>query len=328
MIRNRLIGLMCVYATALGMAAGAAPPDLASFPDVSPNSSLESAPRSGGKAHASVLTAHSAYGRALLSHDADTLAALYLDDALSLPDQQPALFGKPQIRSWYAQLQSRRRVTAYEPKVREVFDFGDTLVESGDFTIGWSLANGQAETAEGKYLHVWAKAPDGTLRLKADVRNWMQPPADSRAFFVDLPVAAPPPLPETKLGSELKLLNERNAAGVRTHDLEARLSFYDDDTILMPHNTTPKIGMKEIRPYLTAYVENGRGATFDKVAVWTQAYQELGGRYGLEYYKFHVDWRAGNDAGTVTGGGIRLWRRALNGELKMLREIGTHDYRP
>jgi ketosteroid isomerase-like protein len=130
------------------------------------------------------------------------------------------------------------------------------------------------------------------------------------------------------LAAELKVLNERNAAGVQNHDLTMRLSFYADDTLLMPRNSVAKVGMAEIRPYLTAYVENGRGATFDAVRVWTEDCQDLGSGYALEYFRFQVDWRSRDKAGTVSGGGVRLWRRGPDGELKMLREIGTHDYRP
>jgi len=323
----RLItGCICVFGAALSTAAEAA--SLISFPVVYFPPSMEGLQQSGEEVRSSVAATHQAYGRALLSGDLNALMALYVDDARSLPDQQPALYGKAQIRAWNGAIHSRRRVTAYNPDIREVFDFGQTLVETGGFAIGWTLANGQSEAANGKYLHVWERQADGTLRLKADVRNWLTAPADDRAFFVDMPRNLRPPPAQTPLTAELTVLNDRNAAAVKGHDLETRLSFYAEDTILMPRSTTPKVGIGEIRPYLTAYVANGRGATYDTVRVWTDDCQDLGSGYALEYFKFQVDWRSGESKGTVGGGGVRLWRRAQDGELKMLREVGTHDFRP
>ncbi|WKL57358.1 DUF4440 domain-containing protein [Asticcacaulis sp. ZE23SCel15] len=323
-----LTGWICVFGAALSTAAMPAPATLTSFPVVLSPASLESQQRSGDDVRSSVAASHQTYGRALLSDDQNALMALYLDAARSLPDQQPALYGKAQIKAWNGAIHSRRRVTVYEPNIREVFDFGQTLVETGGFTIGWKLANGQSEAAEGKYLHIWERQADGTLRLKADVRNWLTAPADHQAFFVDMPKTVRPSPAQTALTTELTALNNRNAAAVKGHDLETRLSFYADDTILMPHSTTPKVGIREIRPYLTTYVANGSGATFDAVKVWTDDCQDLGSGYALEYFKFQVDWRSGESKGTVSGGGVRLWRRAPDGELKMLREIGTHDFHP
>jgi ketosteroid isomerase-like protein len=189
-----LIGLVCVYSAAHGMTAVAAPPHSVPIPVTYPIVPGEPE-QSGGHVRNLVSEAHQIYGRAL-SGKADALAALYLDDARSFPDQQPALRGNTDILAWYAAMRGRRKVIAYEPKIREIFDFSDTLVETGGFSIGWKLANGQTETADGKYLHVWARQTDGTLRLKADVRNWLTAPADNRAFYVDLPKTEQPTSPQ------------------------------------------------------------------------------------------------------------------------------------
>ncbi|WP_148294036.1 hypothetical protein [Azospirillum sp. B4] len=322
-MRRWLIGSICFSVQGFGMSAVAATPDTLAQPAISRPSSL--AAQTSGQGYEQAVSAHLTLRRALLSQNTE---APYLENALSMNDAQPTLYGKSQIQVWQAMIRARRQITTYQPKVREVFDFGQTLIETGDFNIAWRMANGQTETALGKYLLVWEEQADGGLRLKAEVRNWVAPPVDESAFFVELAAGTPSSPPDTALAAELKSLNERNAAGVKNHDLAMRLSFYANDTLLMPRNSTAKIGMAEIRPYLMAYVENGRGATFDEVRVWTEDCQDLGSGYALEYFRFQVDWRAGDKAGGVSGSGVRLWRRGPDGELKTLREIGTHDYRP
>ncbi|ESQ91517.1 hypothetical protein ABAC460_05910 [Asticcacaulis sp. AC460] len=320
MNRRGLIGALCVWAAYPAMSfSGEALPDGASLRVLMPpNTSWEGAHPSGG----AVLRAHGELARAMTANDTSRILELYRDDARSLPDGQPRLIGKDQIRTWQKEVTKRRRVTAYKPVVREVFDFGDTVMEFGGFSIAW-----ETDAAEGKYLHVWGREPDGSLRLKSDVRNWTAPLKKPEDFFVAMPEAQAPAMADSVLSRELAALNAGNAEGVREHDLEKRLSFYTDDAVIMPHSMAAKTGMAEIRPFLTEYVNNGRGATFDKVEVWNEGFEDLGNGYVLEYFRFHVDWRAGTAGGTVTGGGIRLWRREADGGLKMLREIGTHDYR-
>ncbi|EGF91469.1 hypothetical protein ABI_28860 [Asticcacaulis biprosthecium C19] len=321
MNRRDLIGTMCVLAVCPGISfSGEVLPDGTPLRVLTPpNTSWEGAHPSGGV----VKAAHGELAQALIVNDTSRLLELYRDDARSLPDQQPRLLGRGQIEAWHRSVQTRRRVTAYVPQIREVFDFGDTLLEYGGFTITWEAAG----PAEGKYLHVWGRDSDGSLRLKADVRNWTAPLKGAEDFFVAMQVAEAPPVADSALARELAALNAGNADGIKQHDLERRLSFYADDAVIMPHSVKARTGMAEIRPFLTDYVNNGRGATFDKVEVWNEGFEDLGHGYVLEYFKFHVDWRAGGNGGTVTGGGIRLWRRDADGRLKMLREIGTHDYR-
>ena len=127
------------------------------------------------------------------------------------------------------------------------------------------------------------------------------------------------------MGEFLRAHNDRDAEAVRTKDVEAKLVDYTDDAIFMPFAETPKRGMAEIRPYLTAYTAAGTGATFRDVRVWTLAFENLGA-WVIEYPKFRVEWTAGGQSGTVMGGGIRLWQRQAGGSLKLHRQIGTHDH--
>lgn len=274
-----------------------------------------------------VTAAHGRLGAAMIAGDADALAALYLPDAISMPEYQPALYGRTRIAAYQRAMSVRRRVTGYVPVAAEVIDLGKgVLVETGLFTIAWRLSGGGIEEERGKYVNVWSTGPDGALKLKADVRGYLRPLADPSSFVVALPAQAPPASPAGgPLAARLDALNRANARAVQDHDVAAQLALYADDGMFMPFANTPRAGIAELRPFLTAYVNAGRGATFDSVRVWNTGFEDFGG-YVLEYGKFRVAWRAGGSSGVTRGGGLRLWRRGADGALTMLRQIGTHDH--
>jgi ketosteroid isomerase-like protein len=273
-----------------------------------------------------VNAAHGKLRETILADDADARAALYRADALSMPEYQPVLQGTRQIGAYHRAMRERRQVTNYVPVVSEVFDLGNTLVEIGTFRIRWS---DRIDEERGKYAHVWAVERDGSLRLKADTWGYFRPLADPAGFFTAIPEPSSSPIPlaagDRAMGDFLRAHNDRDAEAVRTKDVEAKLVDYTDDAIFMPFAETPKRGMAEIRPYLTAYTAAGSGATFRDVRVWTLAFENHGA-WVIEYPKFRVEWTAGGQSGTVTGGGIRLWQRQAGGSLKLHRQIGTHDY--
>jgi ketosteroid isomerase-like protein/enterochelin esterase-like enzyme len=273
-----------------------------------------------------VTAAHGRLGAAMIAGDADVLAALYLPDAISMPEYQPALYGNARIATYQRAMLARRRVTDYVPVTKEVIDLGrGVLVETGSFTIAWTLAGGTVEEERGKYVNVWSPGPDGALKLKADVRGYFRPLPDPAAFVVAIPAEAPPIVPASALAARLDAANRANARAVQDHDVAPQLALYADDAVFMPFANTPRTGMAELRPFLTAYVNAGRGVTFDSVRVWNTGFEDFGG-YVLEYGKFSVAWRAGGSSGVTQGGGLRLWRQGADGSLRMLRQIGTHDH--
>lgn len=276
-----------------------------------------------------VTAAHGELRAAMLANDPEARAGIYRADAMSMPDYQPALYGSAQILAYHRAMRARRRVLDYVPVAREVFDLGGTALEIGSFTVTWAVANGAVEEERGKFVNVWSVEPDGALRLKADVWGYLRPLPDPAAFFVAMPEGGnrAPGGPATVggLAEVLKARNDRNAIAVQTYDAEAKIAEYADDAVIMPFADTSKTGIGEIRPYLTAYTDAGRGATFDSVRVWNVGFEDFG-RYVLEYPKFRVDWRTENAAGVVKGGGLRLWRRRADGSLELLRQIGTHDH--
>lgn len=280
-----------------------------------------------GDAADPVAAAETALAAAFVTGDAAAIAGFYLPAARSCVDAQPALRGRAAILAYRQRmLQSRRaRDLVFSPMGR--VDLGETSVTYGTWVEQRLWADGAAERIEGNYIHVWRGA--GKPRLLADVMGYAarraRPDQDHVAELVAEDAGVSPSGGDPAVAAELAALNARIARGVATHDAEARLSVYANDAVIMPFAERPLSTMARIAPYLRAYVANGSGATF-QVKVYNDGFEVLPGHV-LEYSRFRVDWRAGQDGGVVSGGGLRLWRREADGALRMRLEGGAHDYR-
>jgi ketosteroid isomerase-like protein len=267
---------------------------------------------------------------AWLNGDVERRMVHYTADSISNPDYQPRLFGLDAIARYYRVLASRQRVGAHAFRTTEILPLGEeNVLELGRFELAYTLlADGASHRHQGRYAHLWRREPDGSLKLKAEVWGYFErienPASHSLGEREAAGRAAPPgdPVVEAELGR----LNVLDAEAVKTHDAAAKIARYADDAIYMPYADTPKVGIDEIRAHLVRYTEQGRGVTFESVRVWNEGFEALD-RYVVEYPKFEVRWRNGQDSGIVSGGGLRLWRRQADGSLKMFRQIATHDHR-
>jgi ketosteroid isomerase-like protein len=267
---------------------------------------------------------------AWLSGDVDRRMLHYAADSISNPDYQPRLYGPGSIARYYRVLASRHRVIAHTRRTTEILPLDDgSVLETGRFELTRApRAEGVSHSHQGRYAHLWRRQPEGALKLKAEVWGYferIENPASYSLGEREVSGRAAPsgdPAVEAELGK----LNMLDAEAVKAHDAAAKIARYADDAIYMPYADTPKVGIDEIRAHFVRYTEQGRGATFESVRVWNEGFEVLGG-YVVEYPKFEVRWRSGQDSGITSGGGLRLWRREADGSLKMLRQIATHDYR-
>lgn len=263
--------------------------------------------------------AQSRLSDAIRNNDVAGRMALYLRGARSLQEYQPALYGADAIKAYHHALLSRKSVTDYRAAPADVIDLGGAAVETGTFDITWQ--DGQREA--GKYLILWSFKSE-TPRIVADAWGYLRPLSEPQVFFVDLPSGQPPATSANlEIKRQLDDLNQRNAEAVRRKDAETQIGFYTEDAVFMPFADTPKSGIAAIAAHLRRYVENGGGATFDTVEVWNEGFEVFPGHI-VEYARFRVHWRTTDASGVVTGGGIRLWKRMSDGQLKLHRQIGTH----
>jgi ketosteroid isomerase-like protein len=260
--------------------------------------------------------------------DVSRLLTHFAPDSVIMPEHQQRLFGTEQGEAYYRSLFSRLDITRYAAETQDILAVPEGALEWGTLALDYApMAGGAAHTAEGKYMHLWRRQPNGTLKLKAEIWGFLAPLGEAAShWLVDAPAAAPPATGgDPALRAELEALNAAASEAVASHST-SRIDEYAQDAVYLPFADRPQVGLAAIRAHLVPYIEAGRGATFDRVRIWNDGFEESGG-YVVEYSNFEVQWRAGEASGVTSGNGLRLLRREEDCSLKLLRQAGTH-HRP
>jgi uncharacterized protein (TIGR02246 family) len=118
----------------------------------------------------------SKYQTAYNAGDAAGVAALFTDDAVSLPDHHAALQGKAAIQQYLQEIFSQFSVTmTITPADTEIV--GTFAHEHGSFVIKVTpKTGGETVTDDGKYLVVFERGADGTWKIHHDMDNSNRPP--------------------------------------------------------------------------------------------------------------------------------------------------------
>jgi ketosteroid isomerase-like protein len=254
--------------------------------------------------------------------DVPARLAHYAADSLTMVDYQRPLYGPSQAKLYYAMLGEREKLTGFTQTPAEYLALEGDVLERGTFRAGFA---GGAPAREGRYMHLWRRQADGSWRLKVELWGYASRTEDPAPYRLGRPlptgIAAQPGDPG--LGAELERIHAAEARAVQTHDI-SRIDSFAPDAVFVPYADSAKVGIAVIRPYMTDYIVQGRGATFDSVRTWNLGFEQRGA-YVIEYPKFEVVWRSGANSGTVSGGGLRIWRREPDCSLKTIRQMGTHD---
>lgn len=135
-----------------------------------------------GDIKAKIAAINAMASKAMIAGDVDTMLKYYTDDVIHMPNYEPMLRGKEA----YAKKQREvfaagLKVHSTKSNILEVWVEGDMVVEVGTYEITLTLPGASTEVSDnGKYVYVWEKQPDGSLKIKVetwctDQNPWMPP---------------------------------------------------------------------------------------------------------------------------------------------------------
>lgn len=150
-----------------------------------------------------IQTAEDAWAAAMNARDIEALVAMYTDDAVSMPDNAPALTGKDAIRrQMEKEFGGSPEGLTFAFEVLDVYGDGNTVTEIGKSTHSDASGN---KVGGGKYMCVWQKRGDKYLCAR-EIYNGdaPTPPAATRSLHLfDLPTG----LTEAEWAAALKEIN-------------------------------------------------------------------------------------------------------------------------
>lgn len=109
----------------------------------------------------------------MITGNSEKSLSLYTSDAISMPNGEPLLRGIDAIRKSSSDMQMKGvKYNSFEPKTLDVLVNGNIITEVGTYTINLSIP-GSAKPIEdhGKYLTLWEKQKDGSLKIKIETWN-------------------------------------------------------------------------------------------------------------------------------------------------------------
>lgn len=111
--------------------------------------------------------------KAALAGDYQALVKYYADDAVVMPDFQPALHGKEALSAHYEKnIEEGARIHSVTGTVAERWRCGEEIFERGTFGVaGSSYKSPQPVAYYGSYFRIWQEESKGIYKIKLAIWN-------------------------------------------------------------------------------------------------------------------------------------------------------------
>ena len=114
-----------------------------------------------------------ALAKAMLEDDVDTMLGMYVEDAISLPNFSPRMDGIEAFRKSHDEMAGAgMKILSFTNEPTDVWKAGDQVIEIGKYTISLEMPGAPAAIDDvGKYMTVYVRQADGSLKIKAETWN-------------------------------------------------------------------------------------------------------------------------------------------------------------
>ena len=135
---------------------------------------------------------------ATLNNTPEKILEYYAEDPVSLPSYMPMIVGMDELKKVSEeQKQMPMKWLSFELHSKYVWDYGDVVVDIGTYNYEMEIPMMPEPFSDnGKYLTVYEKQEDGSLKMKADTWNTDTNPWEMMAPPPPPEGQAPPPPPE------------------------------------------------------------------------------------------------------------------------------------
>lgn len=113
------------------------------------------------------------FSKAVLANDFDGQLKFYTEDAYLLPNYEKMMIGKKEMRLANEKVkQAPPKMLSFNLYTKDITQSGKFIVEIGTFDLSLIMPDDpEPINDEGKYVVVWEKQDDGSLKIKVDIWN-------------------------------------------------------------------------------------------------------------------------------------------------------------
>ncbi len=111
--------------------------------------------------------------KSMLEGNIEKNLSLYAADAISMPSYEPMRQGIAEIRKGAEEMAKMgMKVNSFEPTILKVIPDGNLITEIGHYKIKFTMPGMDMPMEDhGKYLTIWEKQKDGSLKVKVETWN-------------------------------------------------------------------------------------------------------------------------------------------------------------
>jgi ketosteroid isomerase-like protein len=111
--------------------------------------------------------------QAMIDGNSEKTLSLYASDAISLPNYKKMVEGIDAIKmSNEEMIKSGMKVKTFETTTLKVTNCDNLVIEVGTYKMSFTMAGMDAPMSDnGKYITVWEKQKDGSLKIKIETWN-------------------------------------------------------------------------------------------------------------------------------------------------------------
>jgi uncharacterized protein (TIGR02246 family) len=112
-------------------------------------------------------------GAAMTAGNFEKSLSFYTDDVISLPNNGKMIEGKAALKASNEEMMKTGvKITSFDFKTLKVMSYNKTITEIGAYQMSMSIP-GKADPMKdnGKYLTIWEKQADGSLKIKVEMWN-------------------------------------------------------------------------------------------------------------------------------------------------------------
>lgn len=185
------------------------------------------------------------YEASVIAGDVDRWIALWTDEGVQMPPNEPFVEGKENIYARVGANMAAGPTTGFVITPLETTSAGDWAYSRGVYTVTFPLGDsGQEGMIDGKFMTILQRQPDGTWKIHRDIYNSNVPPAAVEETDVEAVTAVIDAL-FTEYGDSLA-----------ADDAERWIQLWVEDGVQLPPGAPPNVGRDVIFASISGAMEH------------------------------------------------------------------------
>jgi ketosteroid isomerase-like protein len=244
---------------------------------------------------------------------------------MSLPDQHEAAIGKGALHK--LQLEAREegvKIHSIKGLEQQIWDCGDFVFEAGRYVASMKSPKLRYLLSDWrKSVTVWARQPDGSLKIKLDSWNPdVIPDANVAPASPVVTVVASGSSSDSDMEAIYAQIKQKESTFHKAfiaHDAEAAIKFYADDAIIMSWGKDAIRGKADI----SSDIRKSMGE--EPLVDMTQHVIHIEGNdkmlFAVNLFTWTFKDKSSGENVTLPGKGVHVWKRQQDGSWKILLDL-------